>query len=320
MYSVKRGNKFHFFALLFFILGEIILQITLEILDLDLTIVGSLLVSQLGLVFIPVILYFIITKSSIKKTLLFNKIDLTNIVLCIILTYLVMPLLSLANVISQFFVTNYISESINSTASLPLWVLIICMGVFPAVFEELSSRAIIVSNYKNKSWITTCLVSGLFFGILHMNLNQFSYAFIMGAIECFVVLITGSIFSSMLMHFVINGSNILLSRSIQSGLSDEIANTTITNSDLFMSLIAVLIICAITLPLAGLVINKLVVHNNKLDILKKDTLTKELLNLSEDFEQSNLEEEKVMTPFFLASVSTFIFIVVLFEIIIPIYS
>jgi membrane protease YdiL (CAAX protease family) len=318
MYSVARGNKFHFLSLLFFITGELVIAFFLSITNIGLTLFTSTIISQVGLVFIPIILYFYYTKAPIERTCLFNKIDFVNVLLCIILTYLIMPLLAVANIITQFFVKSYITESMTEAYSIPLWSLIITMAIFPAIFEELSSRAIIISNYKNKSWISTCLVSGLFFGILHKNLNQFSYAFIMGTIVCLVVIITGSIFSSMIMHFTINASNLVLSK-----YTLEFANTgelpTITPSALFYTLLIAIIICCITIPLASLVIYSLANHNNKGYIFKKGITTKEALNLPDDglMLHKDGSTEKIATPYFLASVFTFIFIVGVFEIIIP---
>ena len=47
-------------------------------------------------------------------------------------------------------------------------------------------------------------MSGLIFGLMHLNFNQFSYGFALGVIFAAVVEASGSIYASMAIHFLIN--------------------------------------------------------------------------------------------------------------------
>ena len=49
------------------------------------------------------------------------------------------------------------------------------------------------------------VLSGLLFGCMHMNFNQFCYAFVAGIALGILLEATGSIFATMTAHFVING-------------------------------------------------------------------------------------------------------------------
>lgn len=49
------------------------------------------------------------------------------------------------------------------------------------------------------------------FGCMHMNLNQFIYAFALGVYLAFLVEATGSVFSSMLAHFTLNATSTVMS-------------------------------------------------------------------------------------------------------------
>lgn len=73
-------------------------------------------------------------------------------------------------------------------------------------------------------------MDGLIFGIIHMNPNQFVYAFAMGTLFAYVVYITNSIFASMICHFLFNGTStslayillkILPAKAISSQLSQS---------------------------------------------------------------------------------------------------
>ena len=50
----------------------------------------------------------------------------------------------------------------------------------------------------------------LLFGAMHGNWNQFVYAFFMGIFFSLTVYATGSLVSSMLMHFVVNGASLAI--------------------------------------------------------------------------------------------------------------
>ena len=53
-------------------------------------------------------------------------------------------------------------------------------------------------------------MSGIFFGLMHMNFNQMAYAVVIGLIFGFVVEATGSIIPTMIMHFLINGFSVVI--------------------------------------------------------------------------------------------------------------
>lgn len=55
------------------------------------------------------------------------------------------------------------------------------------------------------------VLSAFLFGCMHMNLNQFMYAFALGAYLALLVEATGSIFSSMLAHFTLNATSTVMS-------------------------------------------------------------------------------------------------------------
>ena len=59
------------------------------------------------------------------------------------------------------------------------------------------------------------------FGILHLNAHQFLYATAMGIILAYVVRATGSIFLSMLIHFLINSWNLIQQRIVSQGITTE---------------------------------------------------------------------------------------------------
>lgn len=90
--------------------------------------------------------------------------------------------------------------------SLPLYLLsVLLMAVIPAICEELLFRGIVLHGLRSRfsDW-GAILLSAIMFALMHGNLQQLVYPFILGAIMGWLVLRTGSLVSSILVHFINN--------------------------------------------------------------------------------------------------------------------
>jgi len=84
------------------------------------------------------------------------------------------------------------------------------VAVIPAILEETVYRGVFFNEFRKMNPRKGVVLSGLLFGLMHMNFNQFIYAFVMGMIFALLVEVTDSIISSMIVHFTINGSSVIL--------------------------------------------------------------------------------------------------------------
>ena len=79
------------------------------------------------------------------------------------------------------------------------------LALLPAICEELIFRGVVLKGLRrNFSDITAVLLSALMFCLMHGNLQQFAYTFLLGVVLGWIATRTGSIFSSMIVHFVNN--------------------------------------------------------------------------------------------------------------------
>lgn len=95
--------------------------------------------------------------------------------------------------------------TVNPT-SVPMYLLsTLLMAIIPAICEELLFRGVILHGLRSRfsDW-GAILLSALMFALMHGNIQQLVYPFILGTIMGWVVLRTGSLVSSMLVHFVNN--------------------------------------------------------------------------------------------------------------------
>ena len=90
-------------------------------------------------------------------------------------------------------------------------VTLIMTVVLAPIAEECMFRGIMLRSMTKIMPLTLAnVLQALFFGIYHMNLVQGAYAFIIGLILGFVVLKLKSIWASILLHAVINGSGMFV--------------------------------------------------------------------------------------------------------------
>lgn len=174
-----------------------------------------LILSHIIMFIIPAILYIIITKQKFKKVLRLNKIGVLDIAIAIGIGIVAQPVMSFFAYISSFLFTNDVAGMMSSLNSTPLWLMILMLGVTPAISEEITMRGIVLSGYDFQNKHIAALMSGLIFGIIHMNPHQFLYAFVMGVIFGYMVRAANSIYVAMIAHFVINTSQLLLQRAME---------------------------------------------------------------------------------------------------------
>lgn len=91
-----------------------------------------------------------------------------------------------------------------------LFVNLFVLALVPAVCEELMYRGIILNGLRSKGTHFAVLISALIFAVAHGSAMQFFYQFILGAVLGYVVVRTGSLIASMVVHFLNNATVIVV--------------------------------------------------------------------------------------------------------------
>src|SRR5574344_241818 len=100
---------------------------------------------------------------------------------------------------------------INTFGGFILAILIV--GILPSVCEELIFRGIVTNGLKKYGTVTTIILSAFLFALVHQSLQQFIYQFFLGGVMAYIILKTGSIIYTMLLH-LFNNFVILLNAKI----------------------------------------------------------------------------------------------------------
>jgi len=132
--------------------------------------------------------------------------------------------------------SHVINPISNLLSKVNVFQTIIFVGIIAPVMEEVIFRKILLSRLRKFGDFFSIFLSALAFGMFHGNLYQFFYAFALGCIFAYIVIKTGTIKYSIILHMIINlfGSVIML----KVGLMQNIIVTTIVGLFVFIMIIA----------------------------------------------------------------------------------
>lgn len=170
----------------------------------------SAVTGELGMIF-PAVIYLCYKRVNWREQLRFHKMKISTILLVIVFAYTIMPLMNFLSAVTMLFSKNVIADTIDQvTGNHSSFVALIVIALIPCLLEEFLYRGFIYGSYTKNNRRFGILLSGLLFGLVHMNINQFVYAFAMGIIFAMLVEATDSLLSSMIVHFCINGTSVIM--------------------------------------------------------------------------------------------------------------
>lgn len=213
----------------------------------ELDMIPNIFLSEAMLI-VPTFFVLLFSKEKVKDALSIRKMKWSTVFGVIAFTMASSPLVTLVNLVSQLFVDNTVSANSEQFLSLHPLLLIFFVGILAPVCEEVVFRGAIFGGLKKEGNVfKAILASGLLFGLLHMNINQASYAFVIGILLGFLVEATGSIFSSILFHVLVNSTNAIMMIISDSVVSDEMmanADEIVTTATL-LNMICVYLVLAV---------------------------------------------------------------------------
>ena len=285
----KNADRFMFLLMIFLIfIGNVVLLSILKLFP-NLLSTQNIWISQSIFAIIcfilPIILVLFIKKIKFKDIIPLNPLSLKNFFLIIFLSFTIQPMLQLIGAITNVFFKDEISDAIGLFASLSLPKALFVSALVPAITEELAFRGVILTGYKKTPVLIGVLMSSFYFGVMHFTISQLFYAIVGGIIFAYLVKITKSIYSSILMHFIFNGTQITIAHiayKYTPNINEQISNLTYTFKDLMYPLIYFLF----TLPLLLLSIFLFIICNKK-----------EINKLKEENNQI-IDRPKIFTLFF----------------------
>lgn len=202
------------------------------------------------------------------------RLGRVNVVLVLAICLCLQPLMMLLSASSTYFFPNQVADVIAGWGQYPFVVKLFTIAVTPALCEEVVFRGYILSRLESFGIPKAAFVSGLFFGMMHLDAQQFLYAFVMGVVFAYFVYYTRSIRAGMLAHFFVNALQLGISAAL-SAMSPE--NTTaaapadiaVYRSELLPAIVYLAVVSLIFLPAVVILFRSFLTHNRQRNV-KKD--------------------------------------------------
>ena len=124
--------------------------------------------------------------------------------------YWTMQLTNKSSVLAQFY--DMLMEVMKQLTGGPFWSSFLVVAIFAPIFEEWMCRGMVLRGLLTKMKpVWAIVISALFFAVIHGNPWQALNAFLIGMVMGYVYYKTGSLILTMIIHFVNNGTSVILS-------------------------------------------------------------------------------------------------------------
>lgn len=188
--------------------------------------------TQIMIIGLPLLFAYYI-KSDFKKVFSLKLPKIRHLIGAAILwigTYLIVFIAT--NIILYYFPQNQeIVEGLNDALFIKdsLFLNLVLIALMPAICEELFFRGFILTSLKHnkKSYKGAIIVSGILFGMMHMDFIRIIPTSILGMAFAYAVCKTNSIGVSMFMHFLNNGFAVVITH-LSSKILENVESTTTT--------------------------------------------------------------------------------------------
>lgn len=159
--------------------------------------------------FIPALFYFLLAKRTISDTVDTKYTPIQNI---LAITFLGLAVAMIANIATNIIISNFefwgIKNNVDSSLDVSTLeqavLMVVSTAIVPAFIEEFVFRGILVGVLRKYGDAFAIITSAIMFGLMHRNITQIPFAFILGLLMAFVYCKTNSLISCIFIHFFNN--------------------------------------------------------------------------------------------------------------------
>lgn len=179
---------------------------------------------------LSILLFSLFQKNKIKDTFRFfgckkinGKAVLISIAIGVVVYFLNIFVATFFNSILSLFGYSA-SSSTTYMESYPFWLFIVNIlitAVLPGICEEIAHRGLLLKGMSGLGQAKALILSSLLFGFMHMNIQQFFYATLIGFLVGYLALICDSIYPAMIIHFMNNALSVFAGYSSFNNLGFE---------------------------------------------------------------------------------------------------
>ncbi|SHF33346.1 hypothetical protein SAMN02746089_01719 [Caldanaerobius fijiensis DSM 17918] len=202
MESVKIKTANYFYLLILVLLSTAGGYVQLK------NIFSGLIITEFGFILLPILVYLFAKRYDVKSILKIRRIKISYILFAVIIALVGWVVSEAISVIWLFLAGRWIvvpPNPIPAPENTRIFIEeIITVAFSAAVCEELFFRGFFMTAYERAGSRRAIVMSGIFFALLHMNPASIPAIAFLGILFAYSVYRTGSVFMSMIIHFVYN--------------------------------------------------------------------------------------------------------------------
>lgn len=181
---------------------------------------GFFIVSSFFYLFIPFTIIALLTRIKDKNVNFFpfRKMKPKRALLCIPIG---LTVCIIANIFTNFIINIFdsfgveLSQQSDSMAepqnAFALFLAFMCTAVMPALLEEYSLRGVILQPARKYGMMFAIVSSSAIFGLMHGNLIQAPFAFLVGMCFAYLSIKCDSLWIGVILHLINNGFSVIMS-------------------------------------------------------------------------------------------------------------
>ncbi len=233
MMDYKRANRAYLYMILATIAFVIVYSGWIIVTGRDISVIANNAFCEM-MILLPAVIVVLFSGDRLSVLMPFKKVKIPTILFTLLYTVMLYPISILANSISMLFVKNRVLELSDQILQLPMWQMLLSIGIFGPFVEEIVFRGVMLHSYQRTGRITgSIILSAFLFGLMHMNFNQFFYGFLLGIMLALLVEATGSVLTSFIAHATFNSVEVLMMYASKDVLKD--AQNYLNNPQLMQS-------------------------------------------------------------------------------------
>ena len=167
-----------------------------------------MLLVQIATIGLPSFLYLIIHRMDIRKTVRWNKIRVSEALLCVGMAFFGYGVIVFVNLLWTLFLNRFGTPPAQQLPPIEsgsdLLVSIIVIAGIPALLEEFLFRGTIQRGYERFGKTASILLTGILFALLHLDIASIPSILPMGVLLCFLTYRADSLFAGAIYHFTNN--------------------------------------------------------------------------------------------------------------------
>ncbi len=187
------------------------------------------IITSITSIFLTGLFYGKISERSLSELVPVKKGRFTDV---LPLVFMALTTSFVSSYMTDILLTNFsffnIENGVNLETNIPdapMFILqIFSVAVIPALVEEFLFRGIILHTIKPYGSTLAILVSSVLFALLHGNITQIPFTFVVGLALGFMTVKEQSIIPAVITHFLINLFSVIVSAMLQSNMDETLLN------------------------------------------------------------------------------------------------